>query len=311
MIHIKVPATSANLGAGFDCMGLAVDICNEIWAERNEKGLVIETDADLPRDRSNLVFRALSDTMKYIRDTKGNTSAGGFLAEYIENPLVIQNLTIRQKNNIPKGAGLGSSAACAVAGALLADALCGGILTEDEVVNLTAALDGHPDNVVPALVGGIAASFCKDGRVFYTKIDLSKEVHLTFFVPPFSLATQKARAVLPAKYPREDAVFNIGRAVLTFAALARGDFELLREAVGDRLHERYREPLIHNFADVVGFARDAGAVACYLSGAGSAVAAFTDERFDTDKMRHNLERLPDRWKIYRAKVLEHGAEVVK
>lgn len=311
MIYIKVPATSANIGAGFDCMGLAVDIYNEVWVEKTDKGLVIETDADLPKDKSNLVFRALSDAMKYIRNLRGNNTESAFLSDYIRNPQIIFNLKIRQKNNIPKASGLGSSAACIAAGVLIADALCGNILTENEIINIATSLDGHPDNVVPALIGGITAAVFENGKVNYLKVNLPAKYNLTFFTPSFPLATHKARAVLPPKYKREDAVYNISHAVLTFAALVKGEFGLLKSVVGDRIHEPYRKGLINSFDDVCRFAAESGALAVYLSGAGPTVAAFTDKNFDKQKMQYNLGFLPDKWTIHETKVLETGAIAIE
>jgi homoserine kinase len=309
LIKIRVPATSANIGAGFDCMGLALDIFNEVGVEINDGGLIINTDGDIPRDETNLVFSSIVAGTEYIKKHFSNNSKRSkFLTGYLKNPSVIKNLTITQKNNIPVSSGMGSSAACVVAGILAADALCGGVLSEDELISIATATDGHPDNVVPALIGAISASIAgEDGRVHYLRINPPKPPDVVLFVPSFRLPTSASRKALPKLYKREDTVFNIGRAVLTFASLTSGDLSLLKHAVGDRIHQPYRQGLIANYDDVFGFAKKCGAIACYLSGAGPTIAAFCDKSFDDAKMQTLLDGLPDKWKVLKCRISEYGA----
>jgi homoserine kinase len=306
-----VPATSANIGAGFDCLGLALDIFNEVGVETNDGGLIINTDDGIPRDETNLVFSSIVAGTEYIKKHFSNNSKRPkFLAEYIKNPAVIKNLTITQKNNIPLSSGMGSSAACVVAGVLAADALCGRVLNEGELIDAATAMDGHPDNVVPALTGAISAAITGEGgRVHYIKINPPSAPAVVLFVPSFGLLTSTARKILPEAYKRADAVFNVGRAVLTFASLSSGDLSLLKYAVGDRMHQPYRQGLIANYDDVFGYAKKCGAIACYLSGAGPTIAAFCDKSFDGAKMQTLLDGLPDKWKILKCRILERGATV--
>lgn len=260
MVKIIVPATSANLGAGFDCMGLAIDLFNEIWIEPWDR-LLIETDDDLPKDGHNLV----ASTFKKTYELLGKKFVGA---------------KIHQINNIPKTSGLGSSAACIVGGAAAANAMLNNPLSREELINFCTGIDGHPDNVVPAIIGGITASVINGaGKVHSFKCDAKNNLKLAVMIADFQLSTTKARAILPTDYSRNDLVYSMSRAVTTFAALMQGEYSKLKYLIDDKIHTPYRKPLIKNFAQNMNSLMENGALGVFLSGAGPTIAAFVDDNF--------------------------------
>ena len=245
MYKVKVPATSANMGPGFDCMGVALDIYNTVEAEEIPEGLIIENngrDANLiDIDDTNLIYKA----MKIVFERVGYAPSG---------------LKITSYNDIPVARGLGSSAASIAAGLILANAMTGETLNLEEIIGLGAAIEGHPDNIVPALIGGMTLSYSQDtSSVGYIKMDFPEKLRMLVMVPDFILSTAKARMVIPKQVELGNAVFNISRAALMVAALTAGKLEHLKYAVQDRLHQPYREKLIPGMQEVFEQAYNAGA----------------------------------------------------
>ena len=257
---IRVPATTANLGSGFDCLGLALGLYNTIQVARAQAlELIVEGEgaASLPRHAGNRVAQAMQRA-----------------CEAIGKPL--PPLRLRMRNAIPLARGLGSSAAAAVGGILAANHWYGDPLSPGDLLRLATDLEGHPDNVAPALLGGLCVVTVDEGRPLAVKIEWPPALRCVVFVPDAPLSTAKARAVLPATLTRADAVFNVGRAALWVAALTQSRYELLRLATQDRIHQPYRSKLIAGFDDVVAAALQAGARGAFLSGAGSSIAAVAD-----------------------------------
>lgn len=295
MYRVKVPATSANMGPGFDCMGVALDIYNTVAAEEIPEGVVIENhgrDADLIEDDdSNLIYKA----MKSVFDKVGYTPKG---------------LKIISYNEIPVARGLGSSAASTAAGLMLANAMAGEVLSLEEIIRLGTALEGHPDNIVPALIGGMTLSYSQDtSSVGYIKLDFPENLRMLVMVPDFILSTTKARMVLPRQVELGNAVFNISRAALMVAALTAGKLEHLKYAVQDRLHQPYREKLIPGMQEVFEQAYNAGARGVFLSGAGSTIVAMVDADNNDflSRLRGFLERMSYNWELKFVNVSRQGA----
>lgn len=295
MYRVKVPATSANMGPGFDCMGVALDIYNTVAAEEIPEGVVIENhgrDADLIEDDdSNLIYKA----MKSVFDKVGYTPKG---------------LKIISYNEIPVARGLGSSAASTAAGLMLANAMAGEVLSLEEIIRLGTALEGHPDNIVPALIGGMTLSYSQDtSSVGYIKLDFPENLRMLVMVPDFILSTTKARMVLPRQVELGNAVFNISRAALMVAALTAGKLEHLKYAVQDRLHQPYREKLIPGMQEVFEQAYNAGARGVFLSGAGSTIVAMVDaDNSDfLSRLKGFLERMSYNWELKFVNVSRQGA----
>jgi len=264
MVRVRVPATSANLGSGFDTLGLALGLYNEVEVEAAGAGLemVVEGEgaAELQaQGRENLVVRAMEAAFAAV----GRRPAG---------------LRARFVNRIPLGRGLGSSSAAAVAGIAAGARLVGERLPPEAVLRLALPFEGHPDNIAPCVLGGFTVAATAGGRVHCLRVPLARPLRAVAVIPDVRLATADARRALPAQVPLADAVFNVNRAALLVAALGQGRFDLLREAVADRLHQPYRAPLLPGMLEVLEAGYAAGALACFLSGAGSTVLALADGR---------------------------------
>jgi homoserine kinase len=259
MICARVPATSANLGPGFDCFGLALGLYNDVeLIPEGPFGVeVVGEGADgLPRDRSNLVARTV---LRYF--------------EIIGSPP--PPFRLRLTNRIPMTGGLGSSSTALVGGLLAANRLAGDLLARDELLNVAFELEGHPDNVAPALLGGFVLSVVDQGRLTAVPVALPPELRAVLFLPRFSTSTREARRLLPNRVSHADAVFNLGRAALLVAALTTGKLDLLGVATQDRLHQPYRQVLFPAMPRFFEAALEAGALGAWLSGSGSALFALT------------------------------------
>jgi homoserine kinase len=258
-VHVSAPATSANLGPGFDALGLALALRNEAWLEEApavEVRVDGEGAASLHAGADNVVARGA----RMAFDAAGRSFRG---------------VRIRCVNRIPLARGLGSSAAAWVCGLAGANALLGGPLDADALLALATRAEGHPDNVAAALLGGLTVS-CADGdRVLAVSLPVAASVRFVVLVPEAESSTREARAVLPDAVPRRDAVFNVQRVSLLLAALGAGRGDLLGPAMADKLHQPYRLKLFPWMEAVQAAAAGAGAAGCALSGAGSAILAAT------------------------------------
>lgn len=261
--RVFVPATSANLGAGFDCLGLALDLWNQSDFRLQGKRWLISVSGEgagsVPSGPDNLLLRAAAR-----------------LYQALEEPLP-PGLQVHCRNQIPLGSGMGSSAAAHLSGLLGANALLGNPLDLPALLKLGAELEGHPDNVTPALLGGLTVAVTPDhapeAAPLVRRLPLANLLAV-LVLPHFRFPTARARAALPKVYPRAAAIYNLGRAALTVEALRAGDFALLGAVMQDRLHQPYRLPLIPGAELALSAARQAGAAACAISGAGPALIAF-------------------------------------
>ncbi len=279
-ISIEVPSTTANLGPGFDCLGLALQLRNR-WRLRLEEGStpgrcrVVRTSgegqAGLPTDQRHLFFSTWRELSR--------RGFGPDLFELLQREGLEAGL--EAENSTPLARGLGSSAAVRVASSEAYRRLTG--CTEMEAWQLAACLEGHPDNAAPAGLGGLVASFQDRGsppRALH--LELHECWSVVVAIPGFGLLTEEARGVLPRRYERPQALFNLGRMPFLTEGLRRGDPELVSLGCQDRLHQEYRAGLIPGFAEVLAAGRRAGAAAVFLSGAGPTVAAFVDQRVGAD-----------------------------
>lgn len=257
--RVRVPATSANLGPGFDCLGLALDLWNEAEFSLEGEGLHLQNEGEgqhIPTDERNLVVQA----MRFFCDERGLPFPRG--------------LSIRCRSSIPTGSGLGSSAAAVLLGLLGAAALHGIPLNDDEALSLAARMEGHADNAAAALLGGLVIVTTAKGGWLVRKIEVAP-LHVAVVLPDVDLPTHAARAALPGEVSMKDATYNIGRAILVVEALRNGDLNLLQGAMDDRLHLPYRLPLIPGAQRALEAAYQAGASAVTISGAGPSLIAFT------------------------------------
>ena len=258
MIKVSIPASSANLGAGFDALGIALTLYNHIWMEEADGCHIESADgADIPTDETNLVYQAAKA-----------------LYEHCNKPF--RGLYIQQESNIPMTRGLGSSSACLIGGLLGANTLIGSPLSRTEICHLATKMEGHPDNVAPALMGGLVTSVVEQGHVYTTSLPVWPEITFAVFIPDFPLSTEMARSVLPDTLSRNDAVYNLSRAALMTASLCTGKLDNLRVAVQDRLHQPYRKQFIPHLDEIFDIAYQSGAYAAAISGAGPSVLAILD-----------------------------------
>ena len=295
MIRIQVPATSANLGSGFDSLGIALDLYNQVWMEEFDAVDISSRDnVKIPTDETNLIYWAA----KSLYDRCGHKLPG---------------LKIIQLNNIPMARGLGSSSACIVAGILGANRLLGGPLSQKELTDLAAEIEGHPDNTTPAIEGGLVASAMEAGRVYSVSVPVSEKIRFVLFIPPFELKTEKARSVLPQQYSRGDAVYNLSRSALMAASLFSGELEKLRVAVQDRIRQPYRAGLIDHLDDVFRMSYELGSLGTYVSGAGptiiSMVASDEAEGFSILAKARLKEKGIDGWTISTLAADPAGAQI--
>ncbi|MDT4945198.1 MAG: homoserine kinase [Pseudonocardiales bacterium] len=290
-VHVRVPATSANLGPGFDSLGLALSLFDDVVARVADDGLVVDVageGADVPRDETHLVVRAMR---------AGFERLGG-------QP---HGLELSCANRIPHSRGLGSSAAAIVAGVVLARALVvGGAerLPDAEVLALAAELEGHPDNVAGCLLGGLTVAWT-DTAARAVRLDCDPGIRPVVFVPPFTASTAQARGLLPATVPHADAAFAAGRSALLVAALT-GATGALFAATEDRLHQQYRAPAMPQSAELVAVLRASGAAAV-VSGAGPTVLALARDEVEAEKL---VPLAPPDWQPLALAVDPVGAHVL-
>ena len=278
MVTIGAPATTANLGAGFDCLGCALSLQNTYEIEELEQGWEISGCEPAYAGKDNLVARAYCEAMRRM-----NLPVGG--------------LRVHITTGIPVARGLGSSAACIAAGVLAASLLHGGGLDEQGLLDAATAVEGHPDNVAPCLLGGMTASMMSEGRAYSVRYRPHESIRFCALIPDFELSTEQARAVLPAQVPFGDAVFNLSRAAVFARAMELGDVRVISAALDDRLHQNYRKPLFREYDAVRARALSSGAFAFCVSGAGpTLLSLYTDDAYP-ERMRQAVNDLENQWQV--------------
>ena len=297
MIKVRVPATSANLGPGFDSLGISLNIYNEYeFSLEKNKGLFFEGVEKEFQNENNIIFMAI----KKIFDKYD------FKFEGIRIKII--------KQDIPISRGLGSSSSCIVAGLIGGFALMGKEINKNEILSLAVDIEGHPDNVCPAIFGGLVSTIMVDGKKpLYNCVEVKEGVKFIALIPRFKLSTEKARAILPKEVSFRDCVYNIGRAALLISCFSNGNYALLKEASKDRIHERFRSKLIDNFDEVYNKALELGAFSCFLSGAGPTLMAIVDSK-DIDFVNNFMRFMKEQelnWDIKELKIDKDGAKILK
>lgn len=296
MIRVRVPATSANMGAGFDTFGIALKLYNEIAVEEVNGETEIKLfqgkyDEDF---KKNLTYQSIVKTYEYC-----NVPYKGFKIDMSEV-------------NIPMSRGLGSSAACIVGGIFAANKMLKDKLSVDEMLKIAVSIEGHPDNVAPALIGGMVTSITNGENVIYSKVNIKSNFKYAAMIPNFKVGTSDARKVLPNSFSRSDAVFNVSRAAMLISALNNGENEKLRFAFDDRIHQPYRKKFIHNIDEIFVRSREFGSYGEVISGSGSTLLAVVDEK-NVDyfkKMGEFLKGLEHEWKILELTMDNEGVALI-
>ena len=261
VVKVQVPATTANLGPGFDCLGLALALYNTVElsvSATTDVRVTGEGAGQLPLGDANLVLRAAH---KLARDVD----------------IDVPGWRLRQDNHIPLARGLGSSSAAIVGGLVAANQLLGINMPAWQLLQVATEMEGHPDNVAPALSGGLTVCGLEQNRVHCASFPPPRDLAVGLVIPDFEVSTELARSVLPSEVPFADAVFNATHTALLLAALLSEDWELLRVAMKDRLHQPYRAQLVPGMGKVIEAAVEAGAYGAALSGSGPAVVAFAGD----------------------------------
>ena len=306
-VSVKVPATTANLGPGFDCLGLALPIYNTITVEETimpgtgiEINIIDEThEQDLisvPTDENNIVYKAI----ELLYNSIGQSPS---------------ELKITIKTQIPIARGLGSSAAVIVGGLIAANELLGRPADEAALLSIATEIENHPDNITPAVVGGfVVSSLEEDGSVVYSKINWPKDWNITVCIPDYELSTSIARSVLPAEVPMKDAIFNLKHTAMLIQAVNTHDEKLMKIALDDRLHQQYREKLIPGLTEIKeALKHEDNVLGVVISGAGPSVLVISHGN-NLNKIRETVSKV---WldmnvksKILTLQVEEQGAKVI-
>lgn len=261
MIEVRVPATTANMGTGFDSFGAALGLYNKISVKETDGGLIIRNFgvADyVASGENNLIYRAMVKVFDFVGYEK-------------------KGLSIYQKSNIPQTRGLGSSSACIIGGMVAANALSGKQLGYKQILEMAAEMEGHPDNVAPALYGGFCISVKDESGIVCESIKPKKRIRYIAMIPEYYIVTKKSREILPEKVSLEDASHNLSRASAFALSMARGRYENLKMFVDDRLHQPYRASYIEGMYDIFDKGYELGAKAVYLSGSGPTIIAMVEK----------------------------------
>lgn len=294
---VRVPASTANLGPGFDSIGMALQLYTTIKIKRAEQTkfhLVGENQTGIPTDKSNLIYQTID-----------------FL--FMKAGLPTPELEIEVKSEIPLARGLGSSGTAIVGGLVAANMLARIPFSKEEVFQLASEIEGHPDNVGASLFGGvIVAAKSKMGKYAYNLLTPSKDLKVVVAIPDYELKTSVARNVLPSSYSKEDVVHAISHSALLVSALAKGDLPALRVALDDRIHQPYRQSLLPGFEELQNNAPDYGALGCVISGAGPTIIAFATE--DCERliryMEYTLQKYGVAAKVFQLAIDNKGATCV-
>ncbi|MGH4051168.1 MAG: homoserine kinase [Clostridium sp.] len=292
MFEIKVPATTANMGPGLDTLGVAFKLYNRFIVEEIETGLEILGCDEKYTNSNNLVYSSMLKTFKKL----GQAPKG---------------IRLTFKTDIPVSGGLGSSATCILAGITAANRLCGDVLTKQEVLNFACEIEGHSDNITPALVGGMTVSIMEGGVSHYNKVPISGGVKFCALIPKVQLSTEDSRAVLPEKVRLKDAVFNVGRVSMLIIALVNGDYKGVKFACEDKLHQPYRNGLIENYNEITSFVTESDALGSFLSGAGPTIMVMLkkDDNSTQDRLKDFLKGLSGNWETLNLDIDEDGLEI--
>lgn len=298
-VKVRVPGTSANIGPGFDSVGLALTMYNYIEATETDGGLSIEIlDAEtkefLPTDEKNLVYKA----MKYLFDKAGFHPKG---------------LKLVLKSDVPVTRGLGSSSACIVGGLMCANELCGKKFSKRQIMEMATAIEGHSDNVCAAVAGGFTVSVYNKEEIFYYSHKMPGDLKFLVLIPDYAVTTQKARNTLPGYYPKREVAFNISHASLMVASIVSGNYENLLCALEDKVHEPYRKVFIDGYQKIYNKLKAYGALGTYISGSGPTLVSFVeadDAEFFLEDITAYMKKSYPSWTVKLLDVDNEGVTVL-
>lgn len=288
MITVRVPASSANIGPGFDSVGIALNMYATFTFEECDSLIITGCDEEYCNE-TNLVYTSM-------------------LKVYEKADKTLKGVRLHMDTPIPLSRGLGSSSTCIAGGLLGANALLGNMFTVEEIFQLATDIEGHPDNVAPAIFGGCTSSFMDD-KAYSTKFEIHEKFKFCALIPDFELATEKARKALPDKIPFKDAVYNLSRIPSLLKALENGNELLLEKALKDKLHQPYRKSLIPEYDKVEEICRKHGSHAVFLSGAGPTMMNIVSDENFINKIEEEISKLENKWRIVLLQADNEGSMV--
>jgi len=286
MFRIKVPATSANIGPGFDTLGLALNKYNYVNFKTGNEKFKISGNINKFLDDNNLVYKSYRKTEKYFK----------------KNP---KNIHIEIESYIPFSRGLGSSAACAVSGVIGAMLIHNIKLNKKNILNIANEIEGHPDNAASCIYGGLTASLQSKDKIYTEKYKVSESINFYAFIPSFELLTKDSRSILPDQISHSDAVFNLSRIPFLIKGLIKGDMNLIKDAVEDKIHQPYREKLVGEVELIKNIINKFDSV-YYLSGAGPTIMSISKKDDLEENYKKEVSKLENKWEILRLKVDNDG-----
>ena len=289
MIKVRVPATSANLGVGYDCMGLALDDYATVTFEVIAHGLEILGCEEAYCNEDNLFYQAFLEGLKYMNET-------------------VPGIRITVDTDIPYARGLGSSATCIVAGLAGANALFQNRMNRYELFDLATRMEGHPDNIAPAIFGGLCVSFMEEGNPNMIRYGVKRDLQFVTMIPDYEVSTKSAREVLPNNMSYAQAVYQMGRCAALAKAIEIGNAMIMKRACKDQMQEPYRKELIPEYADVNKLCGDAGMITMYISGSGSTMIALTQEEADAGVLAETIKKRYPTWDVRILKATYDGVQ---
>lgn len=293
MVKVKVPCSSANLGPGFDSIGIALNMYNVFSICEIDTGLIIDGCPKEFQTTDNIIYKAMNIIFKEV----GYTPSG-------------IKISI-EESNIPMSRGLGSSSSCIIGGMVAANYLCGNKLSKEDIVDLATKMEGHPDNVVPCFLGGLVVSLFDGNKTYFEKISLKSDIKFFAIYPNFNLETKKARSVLPKELNFKLAMSNIASSSFLVASIANNNLRNIKHSMKNVIHESFRESLIPNFSDIKNKALSLDALGVYLSGAGPTIMAIVDKNNLNFKNSMNtfINNLDNDWTIKELTVSLNGTTI--
>jgi len=288
MITVRVPATSANIGPGFDTLGMAFALYADFTFTEIAEGLEITGCDEKYRGKNNLVYTSFLAGLSHLRKS-------------------IHGVSIQIKSEIPVSRGLGSSSACIVAGILGAYGLTGTEVNDKDVFSIATAIEGHPDNVSPSLYGGLTASCTAGGRAYLERYRMDERFSFLALIPDFETQTKEARQALPEVYSRADVVYSLSRLGVILKAFENYDCDLLRLVMDDRIHEPYRKKLIPEYEEVRALCRETDSVCFFISGSGPTLMNVIESDKSAAIIEEKLKALKGGWSAKLLKTDRNGA----
>lgn len=276
MVQVRVPATSANVGCGFDTLGLALSLYTTFTFEEIDHGLIWEGCEPQFQNEDNLIYKSFQETLHYLNKK-------------------VTGVKITIDCNVPVSRGLGSSSTCVIGGIVGAYALSETPIDRNEILKLATAIEGHPDNVAPAIFGGLCVSCIVDEEPITVRYELNERFIFQALIPNFETLTSEARKALPVALPFQDVIYSLSHLPLVIHAFANYDLVMLKKVMGDKIHEPYRKKLIHEYEDVKKICENIDSQAFFISGSGSTLLNVLKDKEDAFIIESELKNLKYHW----------------